>query len=143
MVGVLIAAHGGFAEGILSGAELLCGKQEQIETVGLYHGDGVDEFNDKIRTALDRLDTGDGVFVFVDILGGTPSNTVLRNMAGRNIKGFAGVNMALLVQTLLLRGVFSGEELYEAVLEATETPITFLHEVYAQMANTEVEEDEI
>lgn len=143
MVGVLIAAHGGFAEGILSGAELLVGKQEQVETVGLYHGDGIDAFSDKICAALDKLDTGEGVYVFVDILGGTPSNTVLRHMAGRNIKGFAGVNMALLVQTLLMRGMFSGDELYEAVLEATETPISYLHEVYAQMVNTEVEEDEI
>lgn len=143
MVGVLIAAHGGFGEGILSGAELLVGKQEQIETIGLYHGDGMDEFVGKIKAALDRLDTGEGVYVFVDILGGTPSNSVLQCIAGRNIKAFAGVNMALMIQTLLMRGMFSGDELYEAVLEATENPISLLHELYEQMANADVEDDEI
>ena len=41
MVGILIATHGGFAEGLLSAVELIAGKQEKVETVGLYHGDGV------------------------------------------------------------------------------------------------------
>ena len=70
MVGILIATHGGFAEGLLSAVELIAGKQEKVETVGLYHGDGVDEFEGKITAAMDKLDDGDGVLVFVDILGG-------------------------------------------------------------------------
>lgn len=69
MVGILIATHGGFAEGLLSAVELIAGKQEKVETVGLYHGDGVDEFEGKITAAMDKLDDGDGVLVFVDILG--------------------------------------------------------------------------
>ena len=52
MVGVLIASHGGFAEGLLNGAELLVGKQEQVETLGLYHGDGIEEFTAKMNAAF-------------------------------------------------------------------------------------------
>ena len=39
MVGVLIATHGGFAEGILNAVELIAGKQEGVKTIGLFHGD--------------------------------------------------------------------------------------------------------
>lgn len=137
MVGILIASHGGFAEGLLNGAELLAGKQEQIETLGLYHGDGVEEFTAKMNAALDKLDTGDGVYAFVDILGGTPSNSILQCMRGRNVKAFAGVNMFLMVQTLLMRTFLTGDELYEAVLEAAEVPVT-LHDMIERMASEDI-----
>lgn len=141
MVGVLIASHGGFAEGLLNGAELLVGKQEQVETLGLYHGDGIEEFTAKMNAALDKLDTGEGVYAFVDILGGTPSNAILQCMRGRNVKAFAGVNMFLMVQTLLMRGILSGDELYEAVLEAAEVPVT-LHDMIERMSTEEEGSDD-
>ena len=65
----LIATHGGFAEGILNAVELIAGKQEGVKTIGLFHGDGIDEFSDKVQTAYEELDDGDGVLVFVDIFG--------------------------------------------------------------------------
>lgn len=141
MVGVLIASHGGFAEGLLNGAELLVGKQEQVETLGLYHGDGIEEFTAKMNAALDKLDTGDGVYAFVDILGGTPSNSILQCMRGRNVKTFAGVNMALMIQTLLMRAVYTGDELYESVLEAVEAPIA-LHDMLENMGAEEASDDD-
>lgn len=141
MVGVLIASHGGFADGLLNGAELLVGKQEQVETLGLYHGDGIEEFTAKMNTALDRLDTGEGVYAFVDILGGTPSNSILQCMRGRNVKAFAGVNMFLMIQTLLMRGILTGDALYEAVLEAAEVPVT-LHDMIERMSAEEGSDDE-
>lgn len=47
-------------------------------TIGLYHGDGIDELEQKIRMAVKELDDGDGVLGFVDILGGSPSNMVMK-----------------------------------------------------------------
>ena len=35
MTGILIATHGDLAEGLLNAIELLAGKQEKIETIGL------------------------------------------------------------------------------------------------------------
>lgn len=52
MVGILITTHGGFAEGLLNAVELIAGKQEKAKTIGLYHGDGIDELEHKIRTAV-------------------------------------------------------------------------------------------
>ena len=58
MVGILIAAHGGFAEGLLNAVELIAGEQNQVKTIGLYHGDGIDELEQKIRMAVKELDDG-------------------------------------------------------------------------------------
>lgn len=88
MVGILIAAHGDFVAGLLSAVELILGKQEQVETIGLHHGDGLEEFGEKVEKALDKLDEGDGVIAFVDILGGrlpTPSSNAFRKRSLRHL----------------------------------------------------------
>ena len=54
MVGILIAAHGGFAEGLLSAVELIAGEQNQVKTIGLYHGDGIDELEQKNQDGSKR-----------------------------------------------------------------------------------------
>lgn len=142
MVGILIAAHGDFAAGLLSAVELILGKQEQVETIGLHHGDGLEEFGEKVTKALDKLDDGDGVIAFVDILGGTPSNTIFKCLQKKKFKAFAGVNMPMVVQAVTMREVMSAEETYEAVLGTASKPPVLLHEMYQEMIE-EGEEDEI
>ena len=143
MVGILIATHGGFAEGLLSAVELIAGKQEKVETVGLYHGDGVDEF----EAAMDKLDDGDGVLIFVDILGGTPSNTVMRCFSKKdNIKAIAGMNMAMVVQAVMMRDGMDLDSLCAECVEVGNQPPILLHDMYADMIkqqSQETEEDEI
>ena len=114
MVGILIAAHGDFAAGLMSAVELILGKQEKVETIGLHHGDGFEEFGGKVERALEELDDGDGVIAFVDILGGTPSNTIFKCLQKKQFKAFAGVNMPMVVQAVTMREVMSEGEVYEA-----------------------------
>lgn len=143
MVGILIATHGDFATGLLSAVELIAGKQEKIETIGLHHGDGIEEFEEKVNIALDTLDEGDGVIVFVDILGGTPSNVIFRSLARKKFKAIAGVNMAMVVQAVMMREEMTEEEVYESVMEVGNQPPILLHEMYEEMISNENEEDEI
>lgn len=144
MVGIVIASHGGFAEGLLNGAELLVGKQEQIETIGLYHGDSVDEFEAKIEAAMERVDTGSGVYVFVDIFGGTPSNCVMRIMSRKKFKAFSGVNMPMMINAMLSRLLIEEEtELYESISEVSEYRQILLHEKYQELMVSDEEDDEI
>ncbi|MBQ1965080.1 MAG: hypothetical protein II348_00185 [Clostridia bacterium] len=49
--------------------------------------------------------------------------------------------MFLMVQTLLMRGILSGNELYEAVLEAAEVPVT-LHDMIERMSAEEEGSDD-
>lgn len=143
MVGIVLASHGRFAEGLLDGAELLVGKQDQIETIGLYHGDSVDEFEAKIEAAMERVDTGDGVYAFVDIYGGTPSNCVMRIMGRKRFKAFAGVNMPMMINVMLSRLAIEEEaELYEAVSEVMEYKQILMHDKYAELMAGAEEDDE-
>lgn len=142
MVGMLIATHGGFAEGLLSAVELLAGKPEKVKTIGLYHGDDIGEFEKRLFAMADELDDGDGVMAFVDILGGSPSNVVMRAIAsGRNIKAIAGVNMGMMVQAVMMRESCSLEELCRTCYEAGCMPPVLLHEKCKEMLGTDDEDD--
>lgn len=143
MVGILIISHGSFAAGLLSAVELIAGKQEKVTTIGLHHEDGVEEFETKVNQALEDLDDGDGVLVFVDILGGTPSNVIFRSLAKREFKAIAGMNMAMVVQAVMMRDSMEKEELYKNVLEVAQQPPVLLHEMYKDMILNEEKEDEI
>ena len=143
MVGILIATHGCFAEGLLNAVELIAGKQEKAKTIGLYHGDGIEELEQKIRTAIKELDDGDGVLAFVDILGGSPSNMVLKCMADmKYFKAIAGVSMGMVVQAAMMRDQCSLDELTDLCEEAGNQPVVLLHKQYEEMLN-DTDMDEI
>lgn len=143
MVGILIVSHGDFAAGLLNAVELIAGRQEKVTTIGLHHEDGVEEFESKVNQALKELDEGDGVLAFVDILGGTPSNVIFRSLAKKKFKAIAGMNMAMVVQAVMMRDSMEEEELYESVLEVAKQPLILLHEMYQDMISEEAEEDDI
>ena len=143
MVGILIATHGCFAEGLLNAVELIAGKQEKAKTIGLYHGDGIEELEQKIRTAIKELDDGDGVLAFVDILGGSPSNMVMKCMADmKNFKAIAGVSMGMVVQAAMMRDQCRLDELTDLCEEAGNQPVVLLHKQYEEMLN-DTDMDEI
>ena len=74
MKGILLASHGKFAEGMLDTINIFSANPDQIEAICLSPGDDMAGFINKIKEAIDRLDTGDGVMVFCDLLFGTPCN---------------------------------------------------------------------
>lgn len=143
MVGILIATHGKLAEGLLSMAELLAGKQEKMKTLGLFHGDGIEEFTEKVAAAYEELDDGEGVLVFVDIFGGSPSNAVMKLMNKKTgVKAITGVNAPMLLEAVFSREDSTVEELCDACLDAGKEGMILLHEKYQEMMVASDEEDD-
>ena len=103
MIGILIISHGDFSKGMLNALEMISGKPEKTLALGLYPGDSADEFEKKILDALDQLQDGDGVIVFVDFLGGSPATCIMKCMRTRKFPCFTGVNMPMLSEAVLGR----------------------------------------
>jgi PTS system mannose-specific IIA component len=103
MIGILVASHGDFSFGMLSALRLIAGELEKVTALGLYNGDSPDIFEEKILDAINFLDDGDGVIVFVDFLGGTPATSVMKAMQKKTFPCFTGVNMPMLSEALLAR----------------------------------------
>lgn len=72
MIGILIVSHGKLAQAFKSSAEIIFGQAENIDYLGLYPEDDINNFNEKIKEKIINLDKGDGVIVFTDLISASP-----------------------------------------------------------------------
>src|SRR5438132_13938181 len=69
-----------------------------MEAVPLEWTDTVDEAREKIRLALERIGEADGVIIFTDMFGGTPSNISLSFLEKGRVEIVTGVNLPMIVK---------------------------------------------
>lgn len=132
MVGILIVTHGNFGTELLKSAELIIGKQENVETLGLNHGDSVDELYKKVKEAIQKLDTGGGVLILTDLFGGSPSNVAAAPLKGNKIRveSVSGVNLPMLIEALDLR---TRENLPDMVNQIIQTGIEGIKNIRVEL----------
>lgn len=110
MVGIIVMTHGSFSEGIVDAVELITGPVAQVETLSLRREDNVDDLNAAFIAALERVDTGDGVLVLADLLGGSPCNVASMNLRERSYQVLSGANLPMLIEALSSRETTSSLE---------------------------------
>lgn len=124
MVGVVLITHGDMAKGMATSIDLIIGKQEQFEIMGLYEGADFDLFKEKVGEAVENVNTGDGVIAIVDLFGASPYNSVAYNMTNFKEKNIpirliSGANLPMMIELLLARDSASTpDELYKIALSA-------------------------
>jgi len=97
---IVIAGHGGFPEGLLSAAQLICGALDDVQTVGLQPDDTPEAFHERLLAAAPASD--DPVLLLTDLIGGTPHNMCLL-LARRRPSAvlISGVNLAVLMEAAM------------------------------------------
>ena len=98
MIGALIVTHGKLANELLNAAQKIEAKAGVMEAVPLEWTDSVDEAREKIRKALDRIGDAEGVIIFTDMFGGTPSNISLSFLEKGRVEIVTGVNLPMVVK---------------------------------------------
>lgn len=136
MVGILIVTHADLGKGVLNATELIAGTQENIEVLGLYHGDSVDKLCEQVGESIKTLNTGDGILVFVDFLGGSPANVTLKCLQEENFPCVTGVNMPMLLEAVTNRamGVNDANQLKELCLSAGKDGILELATAFEEIS---------
>lgn len=104
MVGIIIASHGEFAQGILQSATMIVGEQENVAAVVLQPSEGPDDVRKKIEDAAASFDT-DQVLVLADLWGGTPFNQANSIYEQNKDKWaiVAGLSLPMLIEALTAR----------------------------------------
>ena len=74
MVGIVLASHGAFADGIFQSGEMIFGEQENVAHVILKPDEGPEDIHKKMEDAVKGLDDQEQVLFLVDLWGGTPFN---------------------------------------------------------------------
>jgi mannose PTS system EIIA component len=102
MVGVVIATHGRLAEEMVRTAEAVVGKLAQVQPVAVDASDP--DSRGQIKAAIKAVDTGDGVLLLTDLLGGSPTNLCVSFLTERKVEIVTGVNLPMLLKLDGLRG---------------------------------------
>lgn len=98
---IILASHGPFAQGALECAEMLMGKQDNIEVISVLVDSNIDELRKQMVNRYQTLNQGNGVIILVDLMGGTPCN-----LAGElviqhdDVLLFCGFNIPVLLEVL-------------------------------------------
>ena len=112
MIGLVLVAHAGIARELLNAAEIIMGKFERAEAVGIKPDDPVDGIRESIAGAIKKVDA-DGVIIMTDMFGGTPSNMSLSFLQDNRIEVLTGVNLPMMIKFAADRAKFGVAELAE------------------------------
>ncbi|WP_265455421.1 mannose/fructose/sorbose PTS transporter subunit IIA [Enterococcus sp. HY326] len=119
MVGIILASHGEFANGILQSGSMIFGEQEKVQAVTLQPSEGPDDLKAKLQAAIATFDEEDEVLFLVDLWGGTPFNQANTLFEEHKDKWaiVAGLNLPMLIEAYASRfSMTSAQEIAAHVL---------------------------
>lgn len=119
MVGIILASHGEFAEGILQSGQMIVGEQENVKAVTLMPSEGPDDIRRKMEEAIASFDS-DEVLFLVDLWGGTPFNQANTLFEDHKDKWaiVAGLNLGMLIEAFTGRfGMDKAQDIAKAIIE--------------------------
>jgi PTS system mannose-specific IIB component len=99
-VGIIIASHGEFADGIKQSGSMIFGEQEKVQSVTFMPSEGPDDLRKKLDDAVASFDPEDEVLFLVDLWGGSPfnqSNLIFEENKER-MAIIAGLSLPMLIQ---------------------------------------------
>ena len=129
MIGVLIVTHQELAQALLSVVDLIMGRQEGMAAVSLDPTLPPETSMEQIKQGLAQVNNGNGVVIFTDMLGGTPSNLSLSFLQEGKVEVVTGVNLPMLMKLAHLRESSDLGEVAAALRESGRQGITVASEV--------------
>lgn len=97
MIGLLLVAHAAVANELLAAAEMIVGKLELVETVGVTPGASASSLMETIKEKV-ALVSADGAIIMTDMFGGTPSNMSISFLEEGKVEVLTGVNLPMLIR---------------------------------------------
>lgn len=99
MVGIILATHGGFADGIMQSGSMIFGDQPDVAAVTLQPSEGPNDIRKKMEDAIASFESQDEVLFLVDLWGGTPFNQANGLVSEHEDKWaiVAGLNLPMLI----------------------------------------------
>ncbi|WP_295716959.1 PTS sugar transporter subunit IIA [uncultured Oscillibacter sp.] len=97
MISVLLISHGNMAEAMIDSAQMVMGKQLQLDKLALLPEDSTETFQEKLNRKIEEMPQGDGLIILSDFPLGTPFNTVVQMGRHRAFQHLTGMSMPMLL----------------------------------------------
>ena len=135
---IVLASHGGLADGARDTLDMIVGDVSNVHTISLARDDK-DQIEDRALALIDSFDPSDAVYVLTDMLGSSVNNQMVSLQAKRpEVTVISGMNLPLILEIAL-----SEEPLSEAALaEVIEQSRAEIQNIAALMRATAQQEEE-
>ena len=121
MVKIMLASHGNLAAGMLSSAEMVFGKQDNVSVICAYV-DGEDDVSTRIKGFIDSIAPDDSSIIF----GGSVNNEFMKYISNPQIRLIAGMNLALVITAMSISEMKNNAaEVEEELLGIADSVINF------------------
>ncbi len=117
MIGGIIVSHGKLAEELLNALNIILGEVVNIDAISIGWYDDVEESKEKIRQSLKAVNKKNGVLIFTDMFGGTPSNLSFSFIKNNQIEIITGVNLPMLIKFASLQRSNNLKDVAKKVVE--------------------------
>ncbi len=117
MIGGIIVSHGKLAEELLNALTIILGEVVNVEAISIGWYDDVEESKKKINQSLHRVNRKNGVVIFTDMFGGTPSNLSFSFLKDNQVEIITGVNLPMLIKFISLQRKNNLKEVTRKVVE--------------------------
>ncbi|MFG1199370.1 PTS sugar transporter [Pediococcus acidilactici] len=95
---LLLMSHGNMAIETLKSAEMILGHIDNMKAIGLQPNQGPEDLQKAAEEFINDNPNQDKTMVAVDLLGGTPSNVVVRLMAKYpDLEVVSGLNLPMVI----------------------------------------------
>jgi len=108
-IGLVLFTHAQLAAAFVEAVEMVTGAQDQLVAVAVDVEASPDELDDRLQAAIGQVDNGAGVIVMTDLFGGSPANLSLARMIPGRVEVVSGLNLAMLLKAVDLRGRSLGD----------------------------------
>ncbi|MCR4407486.1 MAG: PTS galactitol transporter subunit IIBC [Anaerolineae bacterium] len=139
MTQIVLVTHGKLGDELLRTAEMIVGRQDKLHSLSLLAGERPDSLQDRLDGMLQSFGYED-VLILVDMPGGTPYNVAIRWAKAPHVECVTGVNLSMLVETLVGRSKVTARELagiaVQAGRESVKNAGSFLKQQVAESSRT-------
>ena len=111
MVGFVVVTHGRLGEELVATAQEIVGRIDGIKGISITPGADPEKVREEISSAIDAVDSGDGVLIFTDLFGGTPSNISISFLEEKKVEVVTGVNLPMMMKLVNIKDDMDLEEL--------------------------------
>jgi len=114
--GIIVLTHGTMGKELIASAEMIFGPIDNVFDVPLFPGQTPEEYLAVVKRILEKQRSK--AILLVDLFGGTPSNCSASLCSQYDVEVISGVNLPMLVEALQARGVVTGQELRQQIVDA-------------------------
>jgi PTS system mannose-specific IIA component len=117
MIGGIVVSHGKLGEELINALSIILGEAPNIEAISIGWYDDVEDSKRKINQSLKRVDQENGIVIFTDMFGGTPSNLSFTFQKDGQVEIITGVNLPMLIKFVSLQRSNNLKDVAKKVVE--------------------------